>query len=34
MTWTPERGIEIVAGTPPGGGPDRSARPIGSSTCR
>lgn len=26
--WTPERAIEIVAGTPPGGGLDRSARAL------
>src|SRR5262249_60695509 len=26
--WKPERGIEIVAGTPPGGGVDRSARAL------
>ena len=24
--WRPRRGVEIVAGTPPGGGLDRSAR--------
>ena len=28
MTWQPEREIEIVAGTPPGGGLDRSARAL------
>jgi putative tricarboxylic transport membrane protein len=28
MTWKPERAIEIVAGTPPGGGLDRSARAL------
>ena len=28
MTWMPERAIEIVAGTPPGGGLDRSARAL------
>jgi putative tricarboxylic transport membrane protein len=28
MTWRPERMIEIVAGTPPGGGLDRSARAL------
>jgi putative tricarboxylic transport membrane protein len=28
MTWRPERDIEIVAGTPPGGGLDRSARAL------
>jgi putative tricarboxylic transport membrane protein len=28
MTWKPERDVEIVAGTPPGGGLDRSARAI------
>jgi putative tricarboxylic transport membrane protein len=28
MTWKPERDIEIVAGTPPGGGLDRSARAL------
>ena len=28
MTWKPEREIEIVAGTPPGGGLDRSARAL------
>lgn len=27
-TWHPERGIEIVAGTPPGGGLDRAARAL------
>ena len=26
--WRPERTIEIVAGTPPGGGLDRSARAL------
>lgn len=26
--WRPERGIEIVAGTPPGGGLDRAARAL------
>jgi putative tricarboxylic transport membrane protein len=26
--WQPERGIEIVAGTPPGGGLDRAARAL------
>jgi len=29
MSWKPERAIEIVAGTPPGGGLDRSARALG-----
>ena len=28
MTWKPDREIEIVAGTPPGGGLDRSARAL------
>ena len=28
MSWRPERTIEIVAGTPPGGGLDRSARAL------
>ncbi|MGZ3348747.1 MAG: tripartite tricarboxylate transporter substrate binding protein [Xanthobacteraceae bacterium] len=28
MIWQPEREIEIVAGTPPGGGLDRSARAL------
>jgi putative tricarboxylic transport membrane protein len=28
MEWKPEREIEIVAGTPPGGGLDRSARAL------
>jgi putative tricarboxylic transport membrane protein len=28
MTWKPERAIEIIAGTPPGGGLDRSARAL------
>ena len=28
MTWKPQRPIEIVAGTPPGGGLDRSARAL------
>ena len=28
MTWRPEREIEIVAGTPPGGGLDRAARAL------
>jgi putative tricarboxylic transport membrane protein len=28
MDWKPEREIEIVAGTPPGGGLDRSARAL------
>jgi putative tricarboxylic transport membrane protein len=28
MSWKPERAIEIVAGTPPGGGLDRSARAL------
>lgn len=28
MTWKPAREIEIVAGTPPGGGLDRSARAL------
>jgi putative tricarboxylic transport membrane protein len=31
MTWRPEREIEIVAGTPPGGGLDRSARALAKS---
>ena len=28
MTWQPERPIQIVAGTPPGGGLDRVARAL------
>jgi putative tricarboxylic transport membrane protein len=28
MSWRPEREVEIVAGTPPGGGLDRSARAL------
>jgi putative tricarboxylic transport membrane protein len=28
MSWQPQRAIEIVAGTPPGGGLDRSARAL------
>ena len=28
MTWKPEREIDIIAGTPPGGGLDRSARAL------
>jgi putative tricarboxylic transport membrane protein len=28
MSWQPEREIEIIAGTPPGGGLDRSARAL------
>jgi putative tricarboxylic transport membrane protein len=28
VTWQPEREIEIIAGTPPGGGLDRSARAL------
>lgn len=28
MTWKPEREIELIAGTPPGGGLDRSARAL------
>jgi putative tricarboxylic transport membrane protein len=28
MIWQPEREIEIIAGTPPGGGLDRSARAL------
>ena len=31
MTWKPERAIEIVAGTPPGGGLDRSARALANA---
>src|SRR5712691_3224037 len=31
MTWKPEREIEIIAGTPPGGGLDRSARALANS---
>jgi putative tricarboxylic transport membrane protein len=34
MGWTPERAIEIVAGTPPGGGLDRSARAIANAIGR
>jgi putative tricarboxylic transport membrane protein len=28
LTWKPERALELVAGTPPGGGLDRSARAL------
>src|SRR5262245_30213342 len=28
MSWYPQREVEIVAGTPPGGGLDRSARAL------
>jgi putative tricarboxylic transport membrane protein len=28
MSWQPQRAIEIIAGTPPGGGLDRSARAL------
>jgi putative tricarboxylic transport membrane protein len=28
VTWQPEREIEVIAGTPPGGGLDRSARAL------
>jgi putative tricarboxylic transport membrane protein len=28
LTWKPQRGLELVAGTPPGGGLDRSARAL------
>src|SRR5215470_18133900 len=31
MAWKPEREIEIVAGTPPGGGLDRTARALGAA---
>jgi putative tricarboxylic transport membrane protein len=31
MAWKPRRPIEIVAGTPPGGGLDRSARVLQSA---
>jgi putative tricarboxylic transport membrane protein len=31
MSWKPQRTIEIVAGTPPGGGLDRSARALESA---
>jgi putative tricarboxylic transport membrane protein len=31
MIWTPEREIEIIAGTPPGGGLDRSARALANA---
>lgn len=31
LTWTPERALELVAGTPPGGGLDRSARALARS---
>jgi putative tricarboxylic transport membrane protein len=31
MSWRPQRAIEIVAGTPPGGGLDRSARALQSA---
>jgi putative tricarboxylic transport membrane protein len=28
MTWRPQREVEVIAGTPPGGGLDRSARAL------
>ena len=28
LTWRPERALELIAGTPPGGGLDRSARAL------
>jgi putative tricarboxylic transport membrane protein len=31
MTWKPERELDIVAGTPPGGGLDRSARALAAA---
>jgi putative tricarboxylic transport membrane protein len=31
MTWKPKRAVEIIAGTPPGGGLDRSARALANS---
>jgi putative tricarboxylic transport membrane protein len=31
MTWQPEHEIEIIAGTPPGGGLDRSARALANA---
>src|SRR5215831_7541216 len=31
MTWHPEREVEIIAGTPPGGGLDRSARALAAA---
>ena len=31
MTWQPERAVEIVAGTPPGGGLDRAARALAAA---
>jgi len=31
MSWRPQRQIEIVAGTPPGGGLDRSARALAAA---
>jgi putative tricarboxylic transport membrane protein len=31
MNWQPEREIEIIAGTPPGGGLDRSARALAAA---
>ncbi|MGF1665918.1 MAG: tripartite tricarboxylate transporter substrate-binding protein [Acidimicrobiia bacterium] len=31
MTWSPERPIEIIAGTPAGGGQDRAARAFASA---
>jgi len=30
-TWSPERAIEIIAGTPPGGGLDRTARALAAA---
>ncbi len=31
MTWQPEQTVEIIAGTPPGGGQDRAAHAIASA---
>jgi len=31
MPWKPEREVEILAGTPPGGGLDRTARTLGAA---
>jgi putative tricarboxylic transport membrane protein len=31
LIWTPQRALELVAGTPPGGGLDRSARALARS---
>ena len=33
-TWTPERAVQIVAGTPPGGGLDRVARALAKAAAQ